>query len=319
MTMITLKYRLTDIARRAELAAGRDHSEHRSIALTPSVELAARADLNIEKTTIEHEYTIAGAYGRFEARADHVLVSETDALEWLASVDAASAAYEAQQQALRANEEEHASRNALASLERAEQDPSCLVKRRSDGSSYVGHDLIVTSMTTRERIDAVYALAEAIVVEREAERTKPIRAYVIACVPEYARAVREGRNVDRIGREHAIDAVRNAIAAACGERAITMWYANEDRDVPTDAAYAAQDELAAIVARVLADSPPELVALCGMPKVTIERVDVCPHKRESHSLTAAVVEVPVAGGHVDVALASEPVTSCTHEGAVEEA
>lgn len=64
-----------------------------------------------------------------------------------------------------------------------------------------------------------------------AEKNEAIRAYVIACVPTYERAAREGRDVTDTGRTLAVEAVKTAVEASIEStrapdgvvRAITLW------------------------------------------------------------------------------------------------
>lgn len=164
------------------------------------------------------------------------------------------------------------------------------------------HDEWAAGVAAREASD----LAER---ERHASL---VRAYVLACVPDYRRAAEEGVDITRVGERAAREAVESAIETAGASAGhgrdgamIGGWHAREPREVATTQAYETRDALRELVTSTIASLEPTLRALCGEPAYTIERLDRCPRRGCADWVTCAVATIPVAGGEVECAMLAE--------------
>lgn len=140
-----------------------------------------------------------------------------------------------------------------------------------------------------------------------------VRAYVLAHVPEYARAASEGRDVTAIGLRAASEQIEAALRAAidtvsaCDSRL---------RKVPTTYAYGVRDRVAARVAATMDALPAELRALAPEHSIEIVSADLCDLRRCIDSRTCIEVMVNMIGTEPDpcvYALAEAVVVAHVHE------
>lgn len=163
--------------------------------------------------------------------------------------------------------------------------------------------------------EALAAAALAKEAEAKATWAAKVRAYVIACVPNYKRAAEDGRDVTRVGEKAAAEVLDDWISAPFndgivragseGRDLITLiveWDGREKREVPSSYAYAVLDVLKAVVAEKVEAAPPELRTLLGTPEFSIDRLT---GEDDDWELTAAVVDIPLGARVVRVAVKAE--------------
>lgn len=322
MVTIRINYLLSEECQKEALLAGVKLAREQTVDVAPTKEIVAIARIE-GNGDASIDATRGDRYGGGPTRYSAVLLTEETAGAWVLADRAALAAERAsKKQADKDHELEFWRKQSEAIV----SDPA--------GAACIQGDVVASKhqaigysdlknpdrACSGDRFSQLSPEAQAIARARVAELLLQVRAttearekaaadaksrmtaYVIASVPKYERAAREGRDVCAVGRQCAIAAILDAL----GKDDHVENYKERPCHAPSDYAYATLDALQDRVIGVFHAFSPELKALVSVPTFEIVRGDIAPGKDDEdwHVLAQACFEV--AGEKVEYNVDAEP-------------